>query len=171
MKIQTTIHPDLLIAQKILYEPVDLTCKSVAQEAESQEYGACTFEINKKNIKFRVSKITPTKIGQFVTIWKRIGDEPIMPFDMNDPVSLFIVSVRSGEKLGQFIFPKTILQKKGFISQNRKGGKRAMRVYPSWDIPESKQAQTTQEWQLKFFFQILPKSTVESSILKQLFDV
>jgi hypothetical protein len=37
-------------------------------EAESAEYGAYTFELNDLSVRFRVAKITPTKIGQFVTL-------------------------------------------------------------------------------------------------------
>ena len=71
------IHSDLLAAQKLVYEPSGFSCKNLVLEAESQEYGACEFEMNNKQIKFRVAKITPTKIGQFVTFWKRIGSGPI----------------------------------------------------------------------------------------------
>lgn len=125
--------PDLLVAQKTVYEPSGFVCKHFVSEAESKEYGACEFEMNHKRIKFRTGKITPTKIGQFVTLWKRIGTGPIQPFDMADPVDLFVVNVRSGDKLGQFVFPKTVLCEKGIVSKERKGGKRAMRIYPSWD--------------------------------------
>lgn len=148
------IHPDLLAAQKLVYEPAGLICKNIINENESEEYGACEFEINNLRIKFRTAKITPTKIGQFVTLWKRIEKGPILPYDMNDPVDLFIVSVRNNNHFGQFIFPKSILHKKGIISKDGKGGKRAIRVYPSWDITESKQAKKTQEWQLIYFFEI-----------------
>ncbi len=58
--------------------PVDY-CAIIVQDNESQEYGASTFEMNNKIIKFRVAKITPTKVGQFVTFWKRIADGPITP--------------------------------------------------------------------------------------------
>lgn len=166
MKHHNVAHPDLLAAQKSVYDPMGLTCSKLMPEAESREYGACTFEINNKTIKFRVAKITPTKIGQFVTFWKRIGDGPIMPYDIADPVDLFIVSVRSGQKLGQFIFPKNILCQKGFVSKVGIGGKRAMRVYPPWDITNSPQAKKTQAWQLMYFFEIYP--TIDTTIVQKL---
>lgn len=155
MKLNS-IPPDLLIAQQIAYAPSGLMLNALEQEAESKEYGACTFRMNNQIVKFRVAKITPTKTGQFVTLWKRIGNGTIMPYDTTDPIDLFIISVRSGEHLGQFIFPKDVLQRKGFISSDGIGGKRAMRVYPPWDKPDSRQAKNTQNWQLLYFAEIKP---------------
>uniref|UniRef100_UPI00403F9B42 MepB family protein n=1 Tax=Paenibacillus sp. FSL K6-1318 TaxID=2975291 RepID=UPI00403F9B42 len=37
------------------------------------------------------------------------------------------------------------------ISNQDKGGKRAIRVYPPWGNPTSKQALKTQQWQLEYF--------------------
>ena len=73
---------------KNIYEPagMKITTAPVA-EPESAEYGAYRFGLNDKNIVFRVAKTTPTKIGQFVTLWKRqnAGDV-IMPFDTTDSI-------------------------------------------------------------------------------------
>lgn len=41
------------------------------REVASSEYGACRLGLDDYTIVFRVAKTTPTKIGQFVTIWKR----------------------------------------------------------------------------------------------------
>ena len=71
MKKLFNIHPDLIEAQKLIYEPGCLKFANLINDVESQDYGACTFEVNKKIIKFRVAKVTPKKIGQFVTFWKR----------------------------------------------------------------------------------------------------
>ncbi len=165
-----SIHPDLLAAQKLAYNPAGLICQKLTEEAESQDYGACTFEINNRLVKFRTAKITPTKIGQFVTLWKRIGKGPILPYDMADPVDLFVVSVRSSKGFGQFVFPKVVLGQKGFISHGGTGGKRAMRVYPPWDITDSRQAQNTQAWQLIYFFEIDSPALTDIAKIQRLFQ-
>ena len=163
------IHPDLLEVQKNLYVPNGLISSLCAAEKESQEYGACSFEINGCRIQFRVAKITPTKIGQFVTLWKRIGAGPILPYDLKDPVDLFIVSVRTSEHFGQFVFPKYVLHEKGVISKEGKGGKRAIRVYPPWDITDSNQAKNTQKWQLLYFFGMDSNINVDFGHMQKLF--
>ncbi len=165
--MKKNIHQDLLIAKKYAYEKHNLHIEKLTCETESKEYGACSFEINDKIIKFRVAKITPTKIGQFVTLWKRIGLGPIMPYDQSDLIDLFVISVRNEKYFGQFVFPQDVLLQKGFISKDGMGGKRAMRVYPPWDIPENQQAQKTQAWQLLYFFEIQP--LINDTKMKKLF--
>lgn len=159
------MHPDLIAAQKFAYAPIGLTIDHFAAEAESKKYAAAEFKMNDLNIKFRVAKITPTKVGQFVTLWKRIGKGPIQPFDMADPFDLFVISVRTADDFGQFVFPKTVLHEKGIISKDGKGGKLAIRVYPPWYVADNKQAISTQKWQLLYFFKISPHETTYSDFL------
>ena len=154
MQKKHRIHHDFEAIQQLVYEPLGLVLSNFALAAESQEYGACTFEVGGKRIVFRVAKITPTKIGQFVTFWKRIGRGPIMPFDIADPVDFFVISARDSQQFGLFVFPKKVLLEKEFVSKGGVGGKRAMRVYPSWDRPDSPQAQNTQAWQVQYFFEL-----------------
>ncbi|OQA36316.1 MAG: MepB protein [Candidatus Dependentiae bacterium ADurb.Bin331] len=113
----TGMNPDLLAARNLAYTPSKLMVTHVVNEPESVEYNACTFEMNNKIIKFRTAKITPTKIGQFVTLWKRSGNSPIVPYDLADSVDFFAVSVRNAHHFGQFVFPKKVLYEKGFVSK------------------------------------------------------
>ena len=159
---------DLLEVQKYAYELISLRCIDIVPSVESKDYGACTFTLGYKNIIFRVAKKTPTKVGQFVTFWKRIGSGPIMPYDCADSFDFFVVSVRSGKNFGQFVFPKHILWEKGVISKERKGGKRAIRVYPPWDTTDNAQAIKTQAWQQNYFFEILP--TLDIITMQRLFS-
>lgn len=150
---------DLLqLATKLIYEPCQWQLSDFEQEKESREYKACRFRLNGLSVICRTAKITPTKTGQFVTLWKRSANGPIQPFEATDPVDLFVVNVRNGESMGQFVFTKQILINKGVLSSNGKEGKRALRVYPPWDIAESKQAQKTQVWQSDFFISLKPET-------------
>ncbi|MDO8039485.1 MepB family protein [Janthinobacterium sp. SUN137] len=123
-------------------------------EAESVEYGACRAELHGKRLVLRVAKTTPTKIGQFVTVWKRPHpDADIAPLDEADPVDIVIIAVADdvGARHGFFIFPRSVLIERGVMSRAAQGGKRALRVYPPWCAPESIQAQRTQRWQAAWF--------------------
>ncbi len=144
------IPPDLVLAEKLVYKPSNLL-QNLKKEDESADYGASEFTLDDYSIKFRVGKITSKKVGQFITFWKRIGRGPILPYDFNDSFDFLIVSVRTNYHFGHFVFPKAVLFERGIISGNRKEGKRAMRVYPSWDKTDNSQAKKTQVWQLHYF--------------------
>jgi hypothetical protein len=161
------IPKDLILIQKIFFDNCNFEFTQPILEAESSEYGACTFGLNNLNILFRTAKITPTKTGQFVTLWKRINQGPIQPFDSIDPINLFIVSTQKDNNFGLFIFPKSILITKEIVS-DKKEGKRAIRVYPSWDITTSKQAQKTQKWQLDYFLEIQENNLFDIALANQL---
>lgn len=149
-------HDDFLATQILVYEPNGLICQNILIQAESHEYGALDFEINNIKIKYRVAKITATKVGQFVTLWKRDQHGITVPYDLNDQVDLFVISVRDVNNFGQFVFHKNILHKHGYVSSQNIGGKRAMRVYPPWVVVNNPQAIKTQAWQLAHYFEISP---------------
>lgn len=163
-----SFHNDLKIVKEIVYDQCNFDFKNPKLNTESIEYGACTFELNSKKIQHRVSKITPTKNGQFVTIWKRNQDGITQPFDINDEIDFIIITTRSGDNFGQFIFPKRALANKGIITLNGKSGKRGIRVYPPWDNPESKQAEKTQNWQLAYFLSIKTDASTNIDLAKKL---
>jgi hypothetical protein len=159
---------DLQLAKDLLYEPCGLKLTNPMLNAESSDYGACTFELNGKKIQHRLSKITPTKTGQFVTIWKRNKEGITEPFDVSDDLDMIIITARSGEHFGQFIFPKAVLADKGIITRDGKEGKRGIRVYPPWDLPTSKQAEKTQAWQTPYFFNFKNGNAINLELLKKL---
>lgn len=162
-----SINPDLHILQKTVYEPAGLNIHNLTQDAEGREYAAATFTINETRIIFRRGKVTPKKVGFFVTLWKREAGESIEPYSTNDPFDCVVISVRSGERLGQFIFPMSVLSDKEIISSDAGEGKLALRVYASWDTPENEMAQTTQAWQSRYFFETVPGQNLER--IKKLF--
>ncbi|MDM5176799.1 MepB family protein [Massilia sp. DJPM01] len=147
---ETPFHPDLRVLQRA-YDTHGMAWSAPQHEAESAEYAASSFAVEGMQVRFRVAKITPTKVGQFVTLWKRLGSGPIQPFDETDPVDLFVVSTRDGERIGQFVFPRAVLAARDIVARAGQGGKRAIRVYPPWVLTASKQAHATQRWQLQYF--------------------
>jgi hypothetical protein len=164
----SVILPELLIAQKALYDPCGLELTAFNVEMESQEYSACTFRLNGKLVIHRTSKITPTKTGQFVTTWKRNDAGVTEPYDFSDDFDGIIITTKNDERMGQFIFSKVVLNDHGIISGNKKAGKRGIRIYPPWDKATSKQAQQTQAWQLQYFVQIEPGKKADSERVKML---
>lgn len=163
------IHNDLITTTDLVYKPCKFECSQPQAEPQNAEYGAYVFTLNTLFIRFRVAKITPTKVGQFVTLWERSEEGPIQPYDISDPADFFVISTRKDNNFGQFIFPKTVLCDKNVVSNKGKGGKRAMRVYPPWDKPTSRQAQKTQEWQLAYFVDIPLNGLVDYEKIQRLY--
>lgn len=166
--MQHNIPVKLLEIEQTVYLPCDLEVSNVILEPESKEYSACQLTIHHKKALFRVAKITPTKTGQFVTFWKRSLLGPIAPFDFEDNIDFFIVTVLTHDRCGQFVFPKGTLLHHDIISKDNVGGKRAMRVYPPWDKANNAQAIKTQRWQLPYFFEI--SSHLDKEKIKKLFS-
>ncbi|SEL49813.1 hypothetical protein SAMN04487910_2638 [Aquimarina amphilecti] len=137
-----------------VYDRCSLEFLEYETELESEEYDASRFKLEGRNVLSRTAKITPKKVGQFVTFWKRKDNGPIEPYHESDQIDFYIVNVRARNEFGQFVFPKSVLIKKGIISTDMKEGKRAFRVYPKWDITSSKQAERSQKWQLNYFYEI-----------------
>lgn len=152
-----------------LYSKYDLNVTEIKIESESKEYDACRFMMNNKRILFRTAKTTPTKAGQFVTIWKRNSKGITQPFDATDAIDFVIISSREGKHFGQFIFPKSILLTKGILANGGKPGKRGIRVYPPWSVVTNKQANSTQSWQTKYFVNIEPQNEFNQSRVEALF--
>ncbi len=157
------------ILSEQIFEVCGLKWSEPELDHESSEYQACTFRINNRTVRYRHAKVTPTKNGQFVTLWKRISKKPIQPYDSSDDIDLFLVTINSKNKYGQFVFPKSVLIKQGVLSVKGKGGKRAIRVYPPWDKAESKQAQKTQDWQLDFFSKLPKNNSIEIQKIRSLY--
>ncbi|MEK4661721.1 MepB family protein [Priestia sp. FSL H7-0729] len=148
------LHGDLVTSKELIYDKCGFICSQPHEEAQNAEYGAYVFTLDSLSIRFRVAKSTPTKIGQFVTLWQRSEDGLTRPYDGSDPADMYVISARTGGHFGQFVFPKHVLLARDIVSDHGKGGKRAIRVYPPWDNPTSKQAQKTQQWQLEYFLKV-----------------
>jgi len=165
------IHSDLLAINKFVFTPCGFKGSELQIEPQNAKYGAYIFKLDNVYVRFRVSKITPTKVGQFVTLWERIGDGPIQPYDISDPVDLFIITTRKDNNFGQFIFPKSVLCDQDIVSNLGKGGKRGIRVYPPWDKPTSRLAQKTQKWQQQYFLEIPLGKEIDRVRAKMLYHI
>ena len=170
LKDENNLQYHLHTAKTLVYDKCGFDFEELIAEDESQEYGACNFKLNELKIKFRISKTTPTKTGQFVTIWKRNKEGVTQPFDLTDEIDFVIISSQKGYDFGQFIFPKSVLLDKGIMTKNNKEGKRGIRVYPPWDTVTNKQAEKTQLWQTKYFLTINNNDKTNLNFAKQLFS-
>ena len=164
------IPENLVETKKLVFDTCGFDLLNLEIEKESTEYCACKFDLDKVKILFRVAKITPTKIGQFVTFWKRSKKGSIAPYADSDDIDFFIINTKSEHQSGQFIFPKNVLCQQGIISNSLKEGKRGIRVYPPWDLTTSKQAQKTQKWQLNYFLEIPLNKSINLERAKQLYS-
>lgn len=162
-------HSCLKRIKKMVYDIAGLHLTNLQLNTESKEYGACSFKLNGKKIHFRVSKITPTKVGQFVAIWKRGKDGVTEPFDVADDFDFIIIASKNEENFGQFIFSKSVLVNYGVITNDGKSGKRGMRVYPPWVVTTNKQAKKTQSWQTNYFLTIEDNSITDFDRMKKWF--
>jgi hypothetical protein len=134
----------LIKIEKDVFMPCAYSISNYQAELEGTSYAASQFILNNNKIIYRNSKITPKKIGQFVTFWKRNPLGVTIPYNDIDAIDFFIITSKTEIHLGLFIFPKSVLVKKGIISTNKNNGKRGYRVYPVWDKPTSHQAKKTQ---------------------------
>ncbi len=156
---------DITYIQTQVFDACGFEYTDPLPEIESAEYKASYFKLNKLYVRFRKAKITPTKVGQFVTLWKRVESGVIAPFADTDSIDLVVINVESGNHFGQFIFPKTVLCQQGILTiTNKKEGKRGFRVYPPWDNTTNTQAIKTQKWQLNYFLNL---SSIQSDTLEK----
>jgi len=161
---------DLIFLKERVFDICGFNFTNYLPESESSEYAACSFNLNGKSVTSRVSKITPTKTGQFVTLWKRNNKGVICPHNINEATDLYVINCFKENLFGQFVFPKSILFEQGILNSQGKKGKLGFRVYPAWDLTENKQAQKTQKWQLDYFLEIKEGIELDLNQIKILYS-
>ncbi|MBM7602717.1 hypothetical protein JOC75_000687 [Metabacillus crassostreae] len=145
----------LTYVNKTYYEPNYFIIKNIREEEQNSDYGAGVFQLNSKSVRFRVAKKTPTKIGQFVAFWEKDRNHKNRAFSYEQAIDLLVINTfTSNNKYGQFVFPKKVLVKQKILNTTTTKGKMAIRVYPIWEQPTSKQAIETQKWQLDYFVEL-----------------
>ncbi|MFI5983776.1 MepB family protein [Streptomyces sp. NPDC051555] len=158
-----------MAAKALVYDSCGFTCSQPVPEAEGAAYAAHVFTLDGLSIRFRAAKTTPTKVGQFVTVWKRSPAGPIQPFDVTDAVDLFVISARDHRHFGQFVLPMDALRRHDVVSEGGSGGKRAFRVYPPWVTTTNRQAGSAQAWQLDFFLHLDQGGPVDLARARKLY--
>jgi len=131
----------------------DLSVSNFEVDLEANKYQGYHYRTGKRNILQRTAKITPKKIGQFVTLWKRNKKGITAPIDIREGYDFVIIICKIDNVSGHFRFPVEVLVEKGIMSSSMSSstGKRGFRVYPEWDSPLSSQASKAQKWQSKYF--------------------
>ena len=171
MTNSSKIFPELQLLNNSIFKVCGIELENITMEKESQEYFAHIFELNKQKVKFRMAKITPTKTGQFVAIWKRNENGMTEPHNSNDEFEFYLIATRQAERFGVFIFDKTVLCENRILTSNKGEGKRGIRVYPNWCITENKQAIKTQSWQTKYFVEIANGIETDLDKVKKLLKI
>lgn len=144
------VHALLVDLRAQLWDPCGMASSVPVPEPDSANYGGHTLTLNGRPTIFRAAKTTPTKTGQFATLWRRSPQGPIRPFDVCDGVSLFIVYTGGG----LFVFPAHALAAHNVLSTHGVGGKRALRLYPPDVVTTSVQARKSQTWQGEYFLSL-----------------
>jgi hypothetical protein len=145
----------LSFVNKNYYEPNHFIIKDIQEEVQNSDYGAGIYQLNSKSVRFRVAKKTPIKIGQFVAFWEKDRNYKNQAFSYENATDLLVINTfTSKNNFGQFVFPKEVLVKQKILKTTTTKGKMAIRVYPRWEKPTSKQAIETQKWQLEYFVEL-----------------
>lgn len=84
------IPENLIETKELVFDKCGFELRNLEIEKESAEYCACKFDLDTIKILFRLAKITPTKIGQFVTFWKRSENGPIEPYAVSDDIDFLL---------------------------------------------------------------------------------
>ncbi|GAA3872815.1 MepB family protein [Leifsonia kafniensis] len=155
----------------LVYDPCGFVCTAASVGGDNAQYGSVNFRLDGRDIVSRVAKLTPTKNGLFVAVWKREADGATHPLDAADRWDLLTISVREGDRFGQFVFSREVLREHGVVSAQGDGGKRGFRVYPPWVDVASHQAAASQCWQVESFLEIDDGTAVDVARARALYHV
>ena len=157
----------LALVVRELFTPLGLGVVSETAEPDNAEYGGTLVgvaaqefeagtagETSGTEVRVRSGKITPTKVGLFVTHWRRTADGTTGPYGVHDSAdTLLVTAAEDGPHpaRGVFVFDRASLVAHGIVERDGHGGKRGFRVYPPWSLTPPGQAARTQRWQVEHF--------------------
>lgn len=144
------LHPDIVLALQGLVSN-GAVLGALYREDQNAEYGGVVAVVDGVPVRARVGKATPTKVGHFVTVWRRNELAVSVPFRDDESTGGLIVIVRGGGQVGAFSFPVKVLLRRGIVSGEGSSGKRGFRVYAPWVAVPSAQARRTQDWQIEHY--------------------
>ncbi len=113
-------------------------------EEQNTDYEAGLVAIGAETWRIRTARVTPTKPGAFVAVWRRDDDGVTRPFVADEVHDGLLVFVRDGTRFGVFRFTPAHLTDLGVTRTDRSPGKRGFRVYPNWCDELNAQAVRTQ---------------------------
>lgn len=124
---------------------------AVTAEEQGSDYEACAADIGGARWRVRTARITPTKPGAFVAVWRRGPNGETEPFDADGATAGLLVLVPDGGRFGAFTFPGATMAALGVYSSERWAGKRGFRLYPTWCTGLNPQAERTRAAQARYF--------------------
>ena len=125
-------------------------------EEQNSDYESGVVLIGKEQWRIRTARITPTKPGAFVAVWKRGEGGSTRPFRADESMSGLLVFVAEQERFGVFKFTPAHLISLGYVSSDLHPGKRGFRVYPAWCSNLNPQALRAQRAQGAAFTELPP---------------
>lgn len=144
----------MILSQQLIYHlttTYNASIENLLPDAEAQEYDGGSFTLASQHFIYRKAKITPKKLGHFVTLWQRNSQGITTPYNNLFTVDNVIIAVEQDAHIGYFLFSKDVVLAQGIFSTPKKEGKRGFRLYAPWLMPDSLQARKTQQWQTKYF--------------------
>ena len=132
-------------------------------EEQNSDYESGIVRIGTEQWRIRTARITPTKPGAFVAVWKRSERGTTRPFTADESISGLLVFVAEQERFGVFQFTTVHLLSLGYVSSDLHPGKRGFRVYPAWCTDLNSQASRTQRAQEPAFFELSPRNALRTA--------
>lgn len=123
-------------------------------EEQNSDYESGVVRLGDARWRIRTARITPTKPGAFVAVWRRNAAGTTEPFDAEDPTAGLLVYVVDGPHFGVFRFTTAHLVELGVIRSAAHAGKRGFRVYPGWSVGLNRAAERARAAQAAAFLDL-----------------
>lgn len=140
---------DTIVTQKI-----ESRMSNLQIESQNSNYEGFTFNVDTTTFRSRTAKLTSKKMGYFVVFWEKDSEGTNQPYLYENAPDKLIINIIDNNQIGQFVFPKDMLEKQCILKSGNQRGKMAMRVYPDWVTELNKTAHKTQQWQMPYFINL-----------------